>query len=62
MPTKKPTKNRGSKSSHNARAVVTGAGSGIGRAFSLELARRGGEVNLRGYLAGTGQGNSGTHR
>ena len=44
MPTKKPTKNRGSKLSHNARAVVTGAGSGIGRAFSLELARRGGEV------------------
>ncbi len=44
MPTKKPTKNRGSKVSHNARAVVTGAGSGIGRAFSLELARRGGEV------------------
>ena len=30
--------------SHNARAVVTGAGSGIGRAFALELAKRGGEV------------------
>ncbi|MCV7432899.1 SDR family NAD(P)-dependent oxidoreductase [Mycolicibacterium bacteremicum] len=28
----------------DARAVVTGAGSGIGRAFALELARRGGEV------------------
>ncbi|OHT79314.1 short-chain dehydrogenase [Mycobacteroides chelonae] len=28
----------------NARAVVTGAGSGIGRAFALELARRGGHV------------------
>ncbi|ORU99034.1 short-chain dehydrogenase [Mycolicibacterium fallax] len=27
-----------------ARAVVTGAGSGIGRSFALELARRGGEV------------------
>ncbi|WP_371820959.1 SDR family NAD(P)-dependent oxidoreductase [Tsukamurella sp. PLM1] len=27
-----------------ARAVVTGAGSGIGRAFALELARRGGEI------------------
>ncbi|MGU3291645.1 SDR family NAD(P)-dependent oxidoreductase [Williamsia sp. M5A3_1d] len=27
-----------------AKAVVTGAGSGIGRAFALELARRGGEV------------------
>lgn len=32
------------KPSHHARAVVTGAGSGIGRAFALELARRGGEV------------------
>ncbi|MEJ7633830.1 SDR family NAD(P)-dependent oxidoreductase [Aeromicrobium sp.] len=30
--------------SHDARAVVTGAGSGIGRAFATELARRGGEV------------------
>ena len=30
--------------SREARAVITGAGSGIGRAFSLELARRGGEV------------------
>lgn len=29
---------------HNARAVVTGAGSGIGRAFALEIARRGGHV------------------
>lgn len=28
----------------NARAVVTGAGSGIGRSFALELARRGGDV------------------
>lgn len=28
----------------NAKAVVTGAGSGIGRAFALELARRGGDV------------------
>jgi NAD(P)-dependent dehydrogenase (short-subunit alcohol dehydrogenase family) len=33
-----------SKPSHNSRAVVTGAGSGIGRAFSLELAARGGEI------------------
>lgn len=32
------------KRSHNARAVVTGAGSGIGRAFALELARRGSQV------------------
>ena len=30
--------------SQRAYAVVTGAGSGIGRSFSLELARRGGEV------------------
>ncbi len=32
------------KTSHNARAVVTGAGSGIGAAFAVELARRGGAV------------------
>lgn len=30
--------------SRNAYAVVTGAGSGIGRSFALELARRGGHV------------------
>ena len=30
--------------SHGANAVVTGAGSGIGRAFALELAARGGQV------------------
>mgnify|MGYP000050016878 CR=1 FL=1 len=30
--------------SHGAKAVVTGAGSGIGRAFALELAARGGQV------------------
>ncbi|MFE7798847.1 SDR family NAD(P)-dependent oxidoreductase [Nocardia sp. NPDC057440] len=29
---------------HGARAVVTGAGSGIGRAFALEIAHRGGQV------------------
>jgi NAD(P)-dependent dehydrogenase (short-subunit alcohol dehydrogenase family) len=33
-----------SKVSHNALAVVTGAGSGIGAAFATELARRGGRV------------------
>jgi NAD(P)-dependent dehydrogenase (short-subunit alcohol dehydrogenase family) len=32
------------KVSHESRAVVTGAGSGIGRAFALELAKRGGRV------------------
>lgn len=32
------------KRSHNARAVVTGAGSGLGRAFALELAKRGGQI------------------
>lgn len=32
------------KVSHASRAVVTGAGSGIGRAFALELAARGGQV------------------
>src|SRR5438270_9156703 len=32
------------KVSHHARAVVTGAGSGIGAAFAIELARRGGRV------------------
>lgn len=32
------------KRTHGTRAVVTGAGSGIGRAFALELARRGGRV------------------
>jgi NAD(P)-dependent dehydrogenase (short-subunit alcohol dehydrogenase family) len=32
------------KISHNARAVVTGGGSGIGQAFAVELGRRGGQV------------------
>ena len=32
------------KITSNAAAVVTGAGSGIGRAFALELARRGGRI------------------
>lgn len=34
----------GPKRTADAKAVVTGAGSGIGRSFALELARRGGEV------------------
>lgn len=32
------------KPSHNAYAVVTGAGSGIGRSFAMELAKRGGTI------------------
>jgi NAD(P)-dependent dehydrogenase (short-subunit alcohol dehydrogenase family) len=35
---------RSNKVSHNALAVVTGAGSGIGAAFATELAHRGGRV------------------
>ncbi len=35
---------RGKKITKAASAVVTGAGSGIGRAFALELAKRGGRV------------------
>jgi NAD(P)-dependent dehydrogenase (short-subunit alcohol dehydrogenase family) len=35
---------RSTKVSHNALAVVTGAGSGIGAAFATELAHRGGRV------------------
>lgn len=35
---------RSAKPSQNAYAVVTGAGSGIGRSFALELARRNGAV------------------
>ncbi len=36
--------NRSPRRSQHANAVVTGAGSGIGRAFAVELARRGGRV------------------
>src|SRR5699024_2701575 len=32
------------KPTQNAYAVVTGAGSGIGRSFALELAKRGGTI------------------
>src|SRR6185312_7421937 len=32
------------KRSHDAAAVITGAGSGIGAAFAVELAKRGGRV------------------
>jgi NAD(P)-dependent dehydrogenase (short-subunit alcohol dehydrogenase family) len=35
---------RSRKRSHDADAVITGAGSGIGAAFAAELARRGGRV------------------
>jgi NAD(P)-dependent dehydrogenase (short-subunit alcohol dehydrogenase family) len=35
---------RSNKVSHNALAVVTGAGSGIGASFAVELSRRGGRV------------------
>jgi NAD(P)-dependent dehydrogenase (short-subunit alcohol dehydrogenase family) len=35
---------KSNKVSHNARAVVTGAGSGIGAALAVELAHRGGAV------------------
>lgn len=35
---------RAARPSHGAFAVVTGAGSGIGRSFALELTRRGGTV------------------
>lgn len=41
----------GPRRSHHARAVVTGAGSGIGRAFAVELARRGGRVVCADVIA-----------
>lgn len=41
------------KASRGAQAVVTGAGSGIGRAFALELAARGGRVVCADLNLGT---------
>ena len=35
-------------------AIVTGAGSGIGRSFALELAKRGGDVICADIKLGTG--------
>lgn len=47
------------KPSQKAIAVVTGAGSGIGRAFAIEIARRGGvvlcsDINLESAQATAG--------
>ena len=39
-----PIPGTGQRRTARADAVVTGAGSGIGRAFALEIARRGGRV------------------
>lgn len=44
------------KTSHGASAVVTGAGSGIGAAFAVELARRGGAVVCSDIDESTAQG------
>jgi len=46
------------KRSHDAAAVITGAGSGIGAAFAVELADRGGQDDQTAYgdyLAGAGE-------
>jgi len=45
----------GNKRTYQSRAVVTGAGSGIGRAFALELARRDGHVVCSDINAGRAQ-------
>jgi NAD(P)-dependent dehydrogenase (short-subunit alcohol dehydrogenase family) len=44
-----------SRRSRDSHAVVTGAGSGIGRAFALELARRGGRVLVSDLSAARAQ-------
>ena len=46
----------GSPITRQSSAVVTGAGSGIGRAFALELARRGGRYAVGSACIGGGQG------
>ncbi|MXO66771.1 SDR family NAD(P)-dependent oxidoreductase [Altericroceibacterium endophyticum] len=46
---------------HNRVAVITGAGNGLGRAYALELARRGAKLvvnDLGGDLQGTGTSNA----
>ena len=48
--------------SRSARAVVTGAGSGIGRAIALELGRRGGEVLCADIDADAAKATAGTIR
>lgn len=45
----------GKKLSKQSSAVVTGAGSGIGRAFALELAKRGGRVVCADIRLGTAE-------
>lgn len=45
----------GRKVSRQASAVVTGAGSGIGKAFALEIARRGGKVVCSDINMGTAE-------
>lgn len=46
---------KANKPSYHATAVVTGAGSGIGRAFAMELAKRGGSVVCADVNLGSAQ-------